>query len=179
MPSLNRAIILKAAADVDVETPHQWPDRRQVFLILRLHVRVLDNGATVGRGRRQRHVERFVNQRRNGPPAVAATGGSGFPPRPTRVDRRRAPRERRRLPEARAPRRVQLCPHSLVLPTQPIPFPLEPRPIGFHAIALLTNACQPVPQPVYDLVQGARRRVIHALVMPEFPRDYKSDPGNQ
>ena len=176
MPPLHPTAALPTAADVDIEATHQWADGRQIFLILRGHVRAIDGGATIGTRRRHRHVECVVNHQWNGPPAVATIGGTGLPARTTRMDRRGPFRERGRLPEARATRCVQLLPDSLVLPPRPIPFPLEPRPVGFRAIALLTHAGQFVFQLVDDLARTTRRRIAHAPVMPEFPRQYKSDP---
>jgi hypothetical protein len=105
---------LPTAADVDVEAPHQG--RAQILLILRGHMRVVHGGTTIGTGQRHRHVEPVVDNRWNGPPAVATVGGTGLPAGPTRVDRRGPFRERGRLPKARATRGVQLLPQPLVFP---------------------------------------------------------------
>jgi hypothetical protein len=88
----------------------------------------------------------------------------------------RAFRERGSLAEAGAPRRLQLVPQALILPTQPIPFSLQPRTVGFHAIPLFAQTPDFVFQLIDDFVGSARWRVAHAPVMPEFQRQYKSDP---
>lgn len=182
MTSLHPAPAASASADMDVESVHDRVDQRQIFLILRGDMRVVDGIAAVRTRARHRDVMHLLDLRRHGALALAPIRGAGLPPGPTRDRGADSLRKRRRLSEPRTPRAFERFRQSRNLSAQSITLPLELRhlvsqtlhiPLALHAVT--PKLLVLLPQPL-NRVRFVIRALPHALVMPESRRPYKSDP---
>ena len=122
MPALYATATLGAVADLDVEAAHQRAHHGQFFLILRRHAGHIDGAAAIRTRRRNRSRMRLVDLRRAPTtrlPAVACTGATARTPA---TPLRPVLGEGGGLPEARAPRGVELLlqPFTTTLPAIPV-----------------------------------------------------------
>ena len=130
---------------------------------------------TGGTGRRQRDVVRLVHDGGDGALSPMPVVAARFASRAARSTSRRAFGEGRRLAGARASRRVQLVFQPRVFSFQSHTFPVDTGPFALRSFEFPT---QPrVLSPKYlDWIRGFLISApTHALVMPEFSTQYKSD----
>ena len=174
---LERMAALQAAAasttptDVHIESAHHRPHRRQILLILRRHMGVVDRSTALRAGRGHRHVLHVIDERGGRPLAVTPMRRSRPASRSARMGRTHAFREGGGLTKPRAARGLQLAAQPLDLAAQPIALTLGPFEIeaqSFILVQHLFDRRAPGGHPVGG--------ITHAPVMPESARRYKSDP---
>ena len=170
MPALHAPAAPATAADMHVKPADQGPDGRQIFLILGRHVRVLDGAAAVRTRARNRHVVRLIDPRRDGAVPLSSIARSRFPSRTTRICRRRALREGRRLAEAGAPGGVEVFAQPLVLAPQSLQLTFDSFQRRAQSGDVFGLLCDQV-------VAGGFKPIGHATVMPELWFRYKSNRG--
>ena len=133
VPVLHAPPTLRAAADLDVEPPHEGLNRWQLFLILRRHTVHGDRAAAVGTTRwDQRRVDLVDARGRPAPPVLpvvrtapsSRTLAASLPP---------VLRERGRLPLAGAPRRLELLLQLLATALPAVPLLDQLRLVSFQA----------------------------------------------
>ena len=143
---------------------------------LRGDVRFRDGLATRGTRIGQRHVVGFVDDGGDGTLAATAILGARFATGPPGPSRGRALRKRRRLPGARAPRRLQLVLQPRILSFEPGPLALAARAFRFRSRQFLAQPPILAAQLLDSLARFSIARARHAPVMPDFAKKYKSDP---
>jgi hypothetical protein len=118
-----------AAADRNVERPHDRSDHREIFLILRRMTHQAERPAAVWTLDRQRRLVSLVDVRGNGPVSLAAIRGAGLASGSARSPAQRAARKGSRLTMNRASGRFKFVLEAVDLPakliaflTQPVPF---------------------------------------------------------
>jgi len=167
---------------MDVESAHDRLHGRQVFLILRGDLRVVDDIAAVRTGARHRDVVHLFDLRRDRTSALAPIRRPRLPTGPAGVRHAGSFRKWRGLAKARAPRDLERVRQSRNLSAQSIALPLELRDLVAEARHILFALHPVTPKPFVLLPQvlGRFRFVLralpHAFVMPEFFSRYKSDP---
>ena len=149
----------------------------QIFLILRGDAGALDRAATVRTGRGQRRVVGHIHARGNRASRPAAIPDAGTPPRPPTPALWPVLGERRGLPEARAPRHVELLLQTRILLLQSVA-------LAFHGSALTLRTHQLLAQTrdvfllapdqfVAVLAGPARRLISHTRFMADSREKYK------
>jgi len=179
MTALDSTVALGAAADVHPEAAHDGTDDREILLVLIGDALGLDPAPTRRTARRERRLVGLVDHRRHGALAVPPMGGPTFPPRPFRVRRGGALRERGRLSRPGAPRGLQIVFQPFILAAQPIALAFQLGALTFHACQFVTqarivpaSARQFVAQGVIDR-RGTVRTIGHAPFMPVLRISYK------
>lgn len=157
-------------ADVDVERADDRPHGRQVFLILHPDARLDHRARTVGTRCRQRGVVRFIDARGNRSSSPASVVR---PSAPTRLSPMALPsglRERGRLPETGAARRVELLLETLVLPFHLIALTLRARQLLAQAGDFVLLALDQI---VAWVASRARALIGHTTFMADSREKYK------
>ena len=171
MAALQAAAASTTPTDVHIESAHHRPHRRQILLILRRHMGVVDRSTALRAGRGHRHVLHVIDERGGRPLAVTPMRRSRPASRSARMGRTHAFREGGGLTKPRAARGLQLAAQPLDLAAQPIALTLGPFEIeaqSFILVQHLFDRRAPGGHPVGG--------ITHAPVMPESARRYKSDP---
>ena len=169
MTTLHPAPTLDAGADLHVELPHDRLHHGQIFLDLDRDAGAGDGPATVRAAGRQRRAVAFIDVRRSGASSATALGRPGPPPRASVPALGSRLPKRRRLTEARPPRRVQLVLQPLVLPLQAIAFALDLAPLGLGTRQRLLqprNLSALLLEQALHVVGTGRALSGHAGVMP-------------
>ena len=179
MTALHPTVALGAAADVHPEAAHDGTDDREILLVLIGDALGLDPAPTRRTARRERRLVGLVDHRRHGALAVPPMGRPTFSPRPLRVRRGGALRERGRLSRPGAPRGLQIVFQPFILAAQPIALAFQLGALTFHACQFVTQARivpararQFVAQGVIDR-RGTVRTIGHPPFMPVLRISYK------
>ena len=159
VPALDASATGDTTADVHVETPNDRAHRGQIFLILRGDAGALDRAATVRTGRGQRRVVGHIHARGNRASRPAAIPDAGTPPRPPTPALWPVLGERRGLPEARAPRHVELLLQTRILLLQSVA-------LAFHGSALTLRTHQLLAQ-TRDVFLLAPDQFVAVLLAPD------------
>ena len=172
MPPLHAPATPTTASHVDVEPAHDRPDGREIFLILRDHVRVVDARAAVRTGRGHRHILHGIDDGGRQALALTTIRRTGLSAGPARRSMRGALRERRGLPIAGPPSGLQLIAQPLVFSAESIALSLSAFEIAPQPLVVVQHLleCRPVTP------RRSLSVIAHAPVMPESARQYKSDP---
>ena len=170
MPALDAAATGDTTADVHVEAPDGRPHHGQIFLILRGDAGALDRAATVRTRLGERRVVGHIHAGGNRAARSAAIPNTGAPPRPPTPALRAVFGERRRLSEARAPRRVELPLQALILPLQSVAVAARPSQLLAQARDFFLLA---VEQIVAILAGPPRAFGCHTRFMADSRKKYK------
>jgi hypothetical protein len=171
--TLHAAAASTTATAVHIEPAHHRPHGREIFLILRRHMGVVDRPTALRAGRRHRHVLHVIDDGGRRALALSTIRRSRLSAGPPRRSARRAFRERRGLPIAGSTRRLQLLPQPLVFAAQSITFSLDAFEIATQPLDFLPPRLGTRWRVGPDWAIGA---LTHAPVMPESARQYKSNP---
>ena len=159
VPALHPPPTPRAVADLDVETPYEGLNRRQLFLILRRHPVHGDRAAAVGTTRRDRRRVDLVDARGRLAPPLLPVVRTAPSPRTLAASLPPVLGEGGRLPLAGAPGRLELLLQLLAAALPPVPLldqlrlvpfqafdaphvarvPLRPRGLRIAAVALLAR----------------------------------------
>ncbi len=149
MTPLHAPTTRHTAADMHLELAHVRPHNWQIFLNLRGDACFAQPAAAIRACFRKWDVNAFVDRGGRLPVGMAPVPAPGAPARPARLPYRRTLRKRRRLPLARAPRRVQR--------------PRQPLDLAPQALQLTLG-----------VIARARGRALpHATVTADSGRKYK------
>ena len=122
MPALHAAATVRALPDGHVKAPHEGPDNRKIFLILRHHAQSVQRPATPRTRWGERGLVGCIDPCRNWAARPAPIPPAGPSPRPPAAALGPILGERRGLPTTGPPRRRELSRQVLVLPLQSIAF---------------------------------------------------------
>src|SRR5207245_8755996 len=125
MPALHAAATPLTLSNVDVERANDRPDGREVFLVLRCDGRFHHWSRTVRTHGGQRRVVPLVDVQGYGAVCRPSIRGARLAPGTSRVGRGPILRERRRLPTASPPPRLELPAQSFAFAPQS--FELSPQ----------------------------------------------------
>jgi hypothetical protein len=178
MPALHAAMARHTLANGHRECAHDRSDDGEIFLVLDRVACVGQSAAAVRAGRGQRRAVPLVNVDRDGAMRLAAVAASRFPSRPAGRPARGAARERRGLPECRAPREVEVVFEPLDLLAQRVAFLSISIPILIRPLMLASQPFDLALLPLELLEQFVPRRgapldTQHALLMPCSGEEYK------
>lgn len=173
MAPLHATAARPTRSDVHAKRAHDRSHRRDLLLDLRGDVR-RDYGPAAARTRgRQGRLVVLVDLSRRWSVRAAAIHRAGPTPRWTSGPLPLGFRKRRRLPEARPPRRVELSLESIVASLQPIPLALHLATSTLGSLQLLAQPRVLLQQLVARQAVGRRALSGHAAVMPELVIKYK------
>jgi hypothetical protein len=135
VPALHASTAATASADMNIKLPHDHTRDRQFLLILRGDPRRGDRAATARTPRRERHVVPLVHLARTLAMGLRSIRGARFSAWSLGILRQRL-RKRRRLPESRPSRLVQLSFEVVDPMTKSFGFPLQSVTLTSQRIAL-------------------------------------------
>ena len=133
VPALHAPPAVRAAADLDVEAPHEGPHRRHVFLPLLRRAGHRDRPAAVRAGRRGRRRVDLVRPRRLPATPLLPVPHSGTPAGTLAASLRTVPGEGGRLSAAGALRRLELLLQVLAAALPAVPILDQLRLVPFEA----------------------------------------------
>ncbi|MGH8623257.1 MAG: hypothetical protein ACRET3_14070, partial [Burkholderiales bacterium] len=149
---------------MDTELADDWPDDREIFLILRDDVRALHGAATRGTRDGQCRVVGFIDPAGRRARSMPSIRAAGAPARRTTGALSMGLGKRSGLPEPGPPRGIELILQPLIATLQPIAFALEVR----HRVTQPRNLLLlPLDQRVAIIRRRWRPPFRHTVVMPE------------